>query len=92
MEVFMAKKKAEDMRDQLRQIISFSRGPSAWDELVRMEARIRKERQELVYRQQERQRQVFEYTVIAVMLIVAALFVWWMVDWLYEAWKRKNGY
>jgi hypothetical protein len=92
MEVFMAKKKSEDMRDQLRQIISFSRGPSAWDELVRMEARIRKERQELVYRQQERQRQVFEYTVIAVMLIVAALFVWWMVDWLYEAWKRKNGY
>lgn len=92
MEVFMAKKKAEDMRDQLRQIISFSRGPSAWDELVRMEARIRKERQELVYRQQERQRQAFEYTVSAVILIVAALFVWWMVDWLYEAWKRKNGY
>lgn len=91
MEVFMAKKKAEDMRDQLRQIISFSRGPSAWDELVRMEARIRKERQELVYRQQERQKQVFEYSIIAVILVVAAVFVWWMFDWVYEAWKRKNG-
>jgi len=91
MEVFMAKKKAEDMRDQLRQIISFTRGPSAWDELVRMEARIRKERQELVYRQQERQKQVFEYSIIAAILIVAAVFVWWMFDWIYEAWKRKNG-
>ena len=57
-----------------------------------MEARIRKERQELVYRQEERQKQVFEYTVIAVILIVAAVFVWWMFDWIYEAWKRKNGY
>jgi hypothetical protein len=91
MEVFMAKKKAEDMRDQLRQIISFTRGPSAWDELVRMEARIRKERQELIYRQQERQKQVFEYSMIAAILIVAAVFVWWMFDWVYEAWKRKNG-
>ena len=27
MEVFMAKKKAEDMRNQLKQIISFTRGP-----------------------------------------------------------------
>lgn len=91
MEVFMAKKKAEDMRDQLRQIISFTRGPSAWDELVRMEARIRKERQELVYRQQERQKQVFEYSIIAAILVVAAVFLWWMFDWIYEAWKRKNG-
>ena len=27
---FMAKKKADDMREQLRQIISATRGPSAW--------------------------------------------------------------
>ena len=27
MEIFMAKKKAEDMRNELKQIISFTRGP-----------------------------------------------------------------
>ena len=33
MAAFMAKKKAEDMRDELRQLISFTRGiPSAWQE------------------------------------------------------------
>ena len=31
MQTFMAKKKAEDMRDQLKQIIILSRGMSAWD-------------------------------------------------------------
>jgi len=35
MAVFMAKKKAEDMRDQLRQIITATRGPSAWQELIK---------------------------------------------------------
>ena len=34
LQIFMAKKKAEDMREQLKQIISFSRGPSAWLSLI----------------------------------------------------------
>ena len=48
MQTFMAKKKAEDMRDQLKQIIILSRGMSAWDELVRPEAAIRKKRQQAI--------------------------------------------
>ena len=31
----MAKKKAEDMRNQLKQIITLTRGMSAWEELVK---------------------------------------------------------
>ena len=49
LQIFMAKKKAEDMREQLKQIISFSRGPSAWEELLRTEADIRKKRQKMIY-------------------------------------------
>ena len=40
MQAFMAKKKAEDMREELRNIISFTRGPSAWTELLKTEADI----------------------------------------------------
>ena len=46
LQTLMAKKKAEDMRDQLKNIIVFSRGPKAWDELLRTEASIRKKRQQ----------------------------------------------
>ena len=56
----MAKKKAEDKREELRNIISFSRGPSAWQELLKTEADIRKKRQQAIYDQQERQRKFFE--------------------------------
>ena len=52
---FMAKKKAEDMREELKNIIIFSRGQKAWDELIRTEVNIRKKRQEMIYAQQERQ-------------------------------------
>ena len=68
MQTFMAKKKAEDMRDQLKQIIILSRDMSAWDELVRTEADIRKKRQQAIYAQQEMRRKVIE--IIAVVVIV----------------------
>ncbi len=75
MQVFMAKKKAEDMREQLRQIITMSRGMSAWDELIKTEADIRKKRQAMIYAQQERRRQVMEWCAIGLLVIVIIGFV-----------------
>ena len=71
MQTFMAKKKAEDMRDQLKQIIILSRGMSAWDELVRTEADIRKKRQQAIYAQQEMRRKVLEIVAVVVILGIA---------------------
>ena len=72
MQTFMAKKKAEDMRDQLKQIIILSRGVSAWDELVRTEADIRKKRQQAIYAQQEMRRKIIEIIAVVVVLGIAA--------------------
>lgn len=71
MQIFMAKKKAEDMRNQLKQIITFTRGPSAWEELLRTEGDIRKKRQKMIYDQQERRRKLFE--IIAIILLVGII-------------------
>ena len=78
---FMAKKKAEDMRYQLKQIISFSRGPAAWEELLRTEGEIRKKRQRMIYEQQERQRKFVEYTAIAIGCAAVLGFLFWLL-WL----------
>ena len=75
MQIFMAKKKAEDMREQLKQIISFSRGPSAWEELLRTEGDIRKKRQQAIYDQQERRRKVLEIIAIIGLIIVVSVFL-----------------
>ena len=76
LQAFMAKKQAEDMREELRQLISFTRGPSAWDELIRTEADIRKKRQAAIYAQQEYRQKVIEWVMIG----VASLIVMGMVS------------
>ena len=76
---FMAKKKAEDMRYQLKQIISLTRGPAAWDELLKTEGDIRKKRQAAIYAQKERQRKVMEYIAIFIGIAVMGTFLLWLL-------------
>ncbi len=70
MQIFMAKKKAEDMREQLRQIIVGTRGPSAWDELIKTEVDIRKKRQQAIYDQEERRQKVGEVAMIILLIVI----------------------
>lgn len=82
MQIFMAKKKAEDMRAELKNIISFTRGPSAWEELLRTEGEIRKKRQKAIYDQQERRRKVLEWIAIILLVLVVGGFMVGLV-WLW---------
>ena len=79
LEIFMAKKKAEDMRYQLKQLISLTRGPAAWDELLATEGAIRKKRQKMIYEQKERQRQIFEWTAIIIGVSTIGGFILWLI-------------
>jgi heme/copper-type cytochrome/quinol oxidase subunit 2 len=70
MEVFTAKRKAESMRKELKDYISFTMGPSAWDELVAIEAKIRKQKKEQEYRKAELQEAIITWTVTSVLLVI----------------------
>ena len=70
LEIFTAKKKAESMRKELKDWISFSMGPSAWDELVATEGRIRKQKKEQEYRKAEIQEAIITWGVTGLLLIV----------------------
>ena len=82
MQIFMAKKKAEDMRAELKNIISFTRGPSAWDELLRTEGEIRKKRQKAIYDQQERRKQILEWIAIVFLVLIVGGFTVGLI-WLW---------
>ena len=75
LQAFMAKKKAEDMREQLKQIISATRGPGAWQELIKTEVDIRKKRQKAIYDQKERQKHFFEILAIGFLCAVLISFI-----------------
>ena len=77
--IFMAKKKAEDMREELRNLISFTRGPSAWTELLKTEADIRKKRQAAIYAQEERRRFWMEMSAISIAVIIVISFIGWLL-------------
>jgi hypothetical protein len=59
----------------LRQWISLTLGKSKWDELIRMEADIRKQRQETLYRQRERRQKFMEITVLVVAMVLGVGFL-----------------
>ena len=82
MQVYMARKKAEDMRNQLRTLINMTRGPNAWNELLKTEAEIRKQRQEAIYKQMEKRKQLMEYTIAGILFIVGCSLLGWFVMFL----------
>jgi hypothetical protein len=68
--VWNAKRKAEAMREELRQHISFIYGPSAWDELVRTEAKIRKQKRDQEYRKAEMIESIITWSITGVLLLI----------------------
>ena len=72
MEVFAAKRKAQSQRNELKQWVSLTLGQSAWEDLLRTEAKIRKQRQETLYKQREKRRKFIEWTAWILLSLVGA--------------------
>lgn len=82
--IFTAKKKAESMRKELKDWISFSMGPSAWDELVAIEGKIRKQKRDQEYRKAEMQEAIITWTITGLLLVSAIgvlIFIAYMVKY-----------
>ena len=60
------------MRQELKDWISFSMGPSARDELVATEAKIRKQKKDQEYRKAEIQEAIITWGISGVLLSVGA--------------------
>jgi hypothetical protein len=72
LEIWGHKQKAKEMREEMKTHISFYYGPSAWDEIVRIEGQMRKKRKEEVYAAEERKQLIIEWTVGIVMAVALA--------------------
>jgi hypothetical protein len=59
-QAYAAKKKLEEQRYELKVFLNMTYGINAYNELLAMEGQIRKERQEMVYKQQKMRQQIFE--------------------------------
>ena len=69
LEIWSQKQKLKEMREELRSHISFVYGPSAWDEIVRIEAQQRKEQRQAVYDKQEAIDNLINVVVIGLIVL-----------------------
>ena len=70
------------MRKEIKAFISWNYGPSAWEEVLAIEAKMRKQRKEELYRREEFKRKAIEWTVgiLAALIGLAIMgFVLWLI-------------
>ena len=71
LETFAAKKKAERMEEELRNFVNMTYGPSAWQQIIKIQGQLRKQRLE---EEQRRKEQIEEWIIwITVFLIIISV-------------------
>ncbi len=87
LESFTAKKKLEKQRYELKQLINMQYGPGGWSELMAIEGKIRRDRNEMIYKKQKLRDKIFNWIagIILGLSIVGFLI---LIIWL---WKQERG-
>jgi hypothetical protein len=86
LQAYAAKKKLEEQRYELKIFLNLTHGPQAYDELLAMEGKIRKQRQETIYKQQKLRQQMLEVVGWVVLTVISGLFIAVIVNvWIKKA-------
>tara|TARA_R100001509_G_scaffold132355_1_gene85810 strand:- start:11881 stop:12360 length:480 start_codon:yes stop_codon:yes gene_type:complete len=79
-QVFAAKKRLEKQRQELKNFVIAHHGIKGWDDLIKLEGQIRKQRQRAIYEQREARQQLIEWTaiisIVSAAIILLIYFIW----------------
>ena len=82
MDIFAAKKKAEEMEQELRTYVNLVYGPNSWADIIKLQGQIRRDRQKQIYAQQELRRNIINTIGIilgAVVGVIAFSFIVYLI-------------
>tara|TARA_B100001989_G_scaffold65719_1_gene44428 strand:+ start:126 stop:605 length:480 start_codon:yes stop_codon:yes gene_type:complete len=82
MDIFAAKKKAEEMEQELRTYVNLVYGPNSWADIIKLQGQIRRDRQKQIYAQQELRRNIINTIGVilgAVVGVVAFSFIVYLI-------------
>ena len=79
LETFAMKKKAVAMENDLRNFVNLNYGPNAWNEVIRIQADIRKQKKEAELEARRKQRQAIENTIIGGCVLFFIFFIIYIV-------------
>jgi len=69
LETFAIKKKAIAMENDLRNFVNLSYGPNAWNEVLHIQAQIRKQKKEAIEEAKRKQAQIIENIILGVLVV-----------------------
>ena len=69
LESFAALKQAQQMENDLRNFVNLSHGPNAWNEVLRIQAQIRKKKKEALEEAKRKQAQMIENIILGTLVI-----------------------
>ena len=75
MDIFAAKKKAEAMEQELKNFVNMVHGPNSWNEIIALQAQIRKDRKKAIYDQQQRQQEILNALGIVLLVSLAGVVI-----------------
>tara|TARA_B100001113_G_scaffold350649_1_gene348199 strand:+ start:422 stop:868 length:447 start_codon:yes stop_codon:yes gene_type:complete len=85
LEVFAHQKKIKAMEEELRTFINLSHGPNAWNEVLRIQADIRKKRKEAILKAKREREQMIMWVLVG----LGSLCSLWVV--FYVIWKAMGN-
>ena len=78
-ESFSAKKKLQKQREELKNFLVAHYGLQSWDDLIKEEGRVRRARQEAVWKKIEQKKMIRDYTIMGIAGLIGCSAVGWMV-------------
>ena len=69
LETFAIKKKAIAMENDLRTFVNYSYGPNAWNEVLRIQADIRKQKKEAIEEAKRKQAKMIENIILGILVV-----------------------
>ena len=78
-ESFASKKKLEKQREELRNFLIGNYGLKAWDDLIKEEGRVRRARQEAVWKKIEQKKMIRDYTIMGIASLIGCSALGWMI-------------
>ena len=87
MKSLVAQKTLEKQRYELQQYVKFKFGVKSWEQLLKTEGLIRKQRQEFIYKRQELKQRIIE-SIFVILLICSIIGLIFFAIWLK---KQQDG-
>ena len=79
MQSYSAKLKIQKQREELKNWIVGHHGLQGWENLLKEEGRIRRQRNEAIYQREEQKRMIRDYSIIGLALLVGLAGIGWML-------------